>query len=31
MGSNGKKVVATNRQARREFEIIDSIEAGLVL
>lgn len=31
MGSSGKKVVATNRQARREFEIIDTIEAGLVL
>lgn len=25
------KVVATNRQARREFEILDTIEAGLVL
>ncbi|MDG2301174.1 MAG: SsrA-binding protein SmpB [Acidimicrobiales bacterium] len=31
MGSDGKKVVATNRQARREFEILDSVEAGLVL
>jgi SsrA-binding protein len=25
------KIVATNRQARREFEILDTIEAGLVL
>jgi len=25
------KVVATNRQARHEFEILDTIEAGLVL
>ena len=25
------KVVATNRQARRNFEIIDSLEAGIVL
>ena len=31
MKSNGKKIVATNRQARREFEIFDTIEAGLVL
>lgn len=25
------KIVATNRQARREFEILDTIEAGMVL
>jgi SsrA-binding protein len=25
------KIVATNRQARREFEILDTIEAGIVL
>ena len=31
MGSSGKKIIATNRQARREFEIVDTIEAGLVL
>ncbi len=31
MGSGGKKIIATNRQARREFEIIDTVEAGLVL
>ena len=27
----GAKIVATNRQARREFEILDTVEAGLVL
>ena len=31
MAPQGAKVVATNRQARREFEILDTIEAGLVL
>tara|TARA_B100000686_G_C16542167_1_gene838002 strand:- start:424 stop:909 length:486 start_codon:yes stop_codon:yes gene_type:complete len=31
MKSGGKKVVATNRQARREFEILDTVEAGMVL
>ncbi len=31
MAPPGVKVVATNRQARREFEILDTIEAGLVL
>jgi len=31
MKSNGNKIVATNRQARREFEIFDTIEAGMVL
>jgi SsrA-binding protein len=25
------KIVATNRQARREFEILDTVEAGMVL
>ena len=27
----GEKVVVTNRKARYEYEIIDSVEAGLVL
>ena len=31
MKSNGNKIVATNRQARREFEIFYTIEAGMVL
>jgi SsrA-binding protein len=31
MAPLGAKVVATNRRARREFEIIDTVEAGLVL
>ena len=31
MAPQGAKVVATNRQARREFEILDTVEAGLVL
>ena len=30
-GGDGRKVVATNRKARREYEILDSMEAGLVL
>jgi len=29
--SGGDRVVATNRRARRNYEILDSIEAGLVL
>ena len=29
--ANGKKVVARNKQARHEFEILDTWEAGLVL
>lgn len=29
--SSGKKVVATNRRARHEYDILDTIEAGLVL
>ena len=31
MIDRGRKVVATNRQARRDYEIIDTLEAGLVL
>jgi SsrA-binding protein len=31
MSNDGRKVIATNRQGRREFEIFDTIEAGLVL
>ena len=27
----GRKVIATNRQARRDYEVIDTVEAGLVL
>jgi SsrA-binding protein len=27
----GRKTVATNRQARRDYEILDTVEAGLVL
>ena len=27
----GRKVVATNRQARRNYEILDTVEAGLAL
>lgn len=30
-GADGKKVVARNRKARHEFEILDTYEAGLVL
>ena len=29
--SNGRKVVARNKKARHEYEILDSYEAGLVL
>ncbi|MDZ7678729.1 MAG: SsrA-binding protein SmpB [Acidimicrobiales bacterium] len=29
--SSGKKVVATNRRARHEYDVLDTIEAGLVL
>lgn len=28
---DGRKVVATNRQARRDYEILDTLEAGIVL
>ena len=31
MRETGTKVVATNRRARRNYEILDTIEAGLVL
>ena len=31
MTKSGKHIVATNRQAKREFEIFDTIEAGMVL
>ena len=31
MGEAGKKIVATNRKARHEYEILDTYEAGLVL
>lgn len=29
--SSGRKTVATNRKARHEYEILESVEAGLVL
>ncbi|MGI8662901.1 MAG: SsrA-binding protein SmpB [Acidimicrobiales bacterium] len=29
--TSGRKVIATNRQARREFDILETIEAGIVL
>ena len=28
---NGKKIVATNRSARHDYEVLDTVEAGLVL
>jgi SsrA-binding protein len=28
---SGTKIVATNRQARRNYEVLDTVEAGLVL
>ncbi len=31
MGEVGKKVVATNRKVRHEYEVLDTFEAGLVL
>lgn len=31
MRDSGTKVIATNRQARRNYEILDTIEAGIVL
>lgn len=31
MAPPGVKIVASNRQARREFEILDTVEAGMVL
>ena len=30
-GDDGRKVVATNRKARYEYEILETLEAGLVL
>jgi len=30
-GSPGNRVVATNRKARRNYEILDTVEAGIVL
>ena len=29
--ANAKKVVATNRSARHDYEVLDTVEAGLVL
>ena len=31
MGEGGKRIVATNRKARHEYEIMETFEAGLVL
>ena len=31
MRDSGTKVIATNRQARRNYQILDTIEAGIVL
>ncbi len=31
MNSDGRKVVASNRKARHEYEILETLEAGLVL
>lgn len=31
MGEDGKKIVASNRKARHEYEILETFEAGLVL
>jgi len=30
-GEDGRKVVATNRKARHEYEILETVEAGIVL
>lgn len=30
-GGDGRKVVATNRKARREYEVLEAFEAGMVL
>ena len=30
-GDNGRKVIASNRRARYEYEILDTFEAGIVL
>jgi SsrA-binding protein len=29
--TDGRKVIATNRQARRDFELLESVECGVVL
>jgi SsrA-binding protein len=29
--TSGRKVIATNRQARREYQILETVEAGIVL
>ena len=31
MRETGRKAIATNRQARRNYEVLDTIEAGIVL
>ena len=31
MGEEGKRIVARNRKARHEYEILETFEAGLVL
>jgi SsrA-binding protein len=31
MSSSGRKVVASNRKARHEYEVLDTFEAGIVL
>ena len=31
LGGDGKKIVATNRRARRDYEILDTFECGIVL
>lgn len=31
MGENGRKIVASNRKARHEYEILETFEAGMVL
>src|SRR5437763_10438622 len=31
MPPSGVKVIATNRQARRDYEVLETVEAGLVL
>jgi SsrA-binding protein len=31
MGEGGRKIIATNRRARFDYEIVDTVEAGIVL
>ena len=31
MAEDNKKVITTNRKARHDYEIIDAVEAGIVL